>query len=153
MKYFNWPKCSQQSKKIWKVNFPVQGAACVSKNMFHLFIGQVTVLEFAKGSANVRWKGVRPVFCHRFIDYWNCFSSSPVSWIKTTVWGITKRSECSSAGVLTTLLSLHWLLSINCGNSLKRKISVCFIWEFNNRQFIYKWHHWKPLSNSLQPLL
>ncbi len=38
---FSWSGCRVSQQHVFK------------KNMFHLFIGQVTVLEFAKGSANV----------------------------------------------------------------------------------------------------
>lgn len=47
---------------VWNSQFPSEASRC--KNLFHLFIGQVSLMEFAQGNANVwRKRTARPVVC------------------------------------------------------------------------------------------
>lgn len=77
------------------------------KNMQHLLVDKSACWNLLQEVQMINERESAAGLLSFFIDYWNCFSSSPVTCAKTAVWGITKSSECSSAGTLTPLLSLH----------------------------------------------
>lgn len=85
--------------------------------------------------------------------YWllELLSLSPVTWTETAVWGITRSSECSSAGALTGLLSLPdcFVLEFEFGPKKKKawKNLICML-----HQFICGNINWKSPPSSLQAL-